>query len=148
MLVIGVYMLAASAVPPARAQTLTTLYSFKGEPDGQGPYSTLVRDAAGNLYGTTSAGGNAKDGGTVFEVDVTSKETLLHAFTGFPSDGESPTQGWPEIPQATDMAPLTRAAPAAWTTDAAPSIVWMPPARSLCCTASPEEQMARSLEED
>jgi uncharacterized repeat protein (TIGR03803 family) len=32
------------------------LYSFKGAPDGSSPISTLVRDAAGNLYGTTSEG--------------------------------------------------------------------------------------------
>ena len=40
--------------------------------DGQGPNSALVRDAGGNLYGTTAAGGNngtkSGGGGTAFEI--------------------------------------------------------------------------------
>ncbi len=42
------------------------LYDFTGGMDGAGPYGSLVLDAAGNLYGTTSAGGNAY--GTIFEL--------------------------------------------------------------------------------
>jgi uncharacterized repeat protein (TIGR03803 family) len=38
-----------------------------------------VRDGAGNLYGTTLAGG-ARDSGTVFKIDTTGKETVLHSF--------------------------------------------------------------------
>jgi uncharacterized repeat protein (TIGR03803 family) len=45
----------------------TVLYSFTGGADGAYPYAGLVRDAAGNLYGTTSAGG-AFGGGTVFKL--------------------------------------------------------------------------------
>ncbi len=47
--------------------TETTLHSFGTGTDGQVPYAGLIRDAAGNLYGTTSSGG-AHDGGTVFEI--------------------------------------------------------------------------------
>jgi len=44
------------------------LHSFTGGPtDGASPYSRLIRDAAGNLYGTTSFGG-AFDYGTVFKL--------------------------------------------------------------------------------
>ncbi len=34
-----------------------TAYGFKGGKDGAAPYGGLIFDAAGNLYGTTSAGG-------------------------------------------------------------------------------------------
>jgi uncharacterized repeat protein (TIGR03803 family) len=43
----------------------------------------LVRDEAGNLYGTTSEyGGNGcYYCGTVFKLDKTNKETVLYTFT-------------------------------------------------------------------
>src|SRR5580704_11110037 len=64
----------------------TMLYSFSGDTqygviDGANSWSTLLRDAAGNLYGATSLGG-AAGFGTVFEVDNTGKETLIHSFLG------------------------------------------------------------------
>lgn len=80
---------------------LTVLYSFAGQPDGASPYSGLIRDQAGNLYGTTIAGGGgtcvgvagAPDGcGTVFKLDPTGDETLLHSFSGSP-DGAEPYAG-------------------------------------------------------
>jgi len=43
-----------------------TVYAFHGA-DGSLPYSSLIFDAAGNLYGTTYAGGS-KGGGTAFEI--------------------------------------------------------------------------------
>lgn len=71
--------------PPARGQTFTILYSFTGGADGKGPSASLVRDAAGNLYGTTVFGGNssacAQGCGTVFKLDATSKLKVLHNFT-------------------------------------------------------------------
>jgi uncharacterized repeat protein (TIGR03803 family) len=71
----------------------TTLYRFKGGPDGQYPNPGLVRDSSGNLYGTTRLGGDsscAQQGcGTVFKLDQAGRETVLHAFTGG-SDGDSP----------------------------------------------------------
>jgi len=69
----------------------TVLYSFTGTGgDGEGPVGGLVRDAKGNLYGTTEYGGdlscNAPDGcGTAFKFDTTTgKETVLYSFTGSP----------------------------------------------------------------
>jgi uncharacterized repeat protein (TIGR03803 family) len=47
--------------------TETTLHSFAGGTDGSEPYDTLMMDAAGNLYGTTFAGGTMGDG-VVFEI--------------------------------------------------------------------------------
>jgi uncharacterized repeat protein (TIGR03803 family) len=45
----------------------TILHRFTGGSDGQIPYSTLVFDASGNLYGTTNLGG-ASNHGVVFEI--------------------------------------------------------------------------------
>jgi uncharacterized repeat protein (TIGR03803 family) len=69
-----------------RARQETILYSFKGGADGQGPASGLLRDSAGNLYGTTFAGGGGKKCGggcgTVYKVDASGVETVIYAFTG------------------------------------------------------------------
>ena len=71
------------------------LYSFKGGSDGNYPEGGLIFDAAGNLYGTTEAGGGASgsNGGTVFELKHNSNgtwtEKVLYAFTGAP-DGVNP----------------------------------------------------------
>ena len=46
--------------------TLTPLYAFTGNADGDIPQAGLTADAAGNLYGTTTSGGS--DGGTVFRL--------------------------------------------------------------------------------
>jgi uncharacterized repeat protein (TIGR03803 family) len=70
--------------------TETVLHSFQGNPEGGSPVAGLIRDAAGNLYGTTLYGG-AVGKGTVFKLDPTGKETVLHTFTG--AAGEWPTAG-------------------------------------------------------
>jgi uncharacterized repeat protein (TIGR03803 family) len=82
--VLGVAMFSA---PSAEAQTLSVLYNFKGSPDGSVPAAGVIRDAAGNLYGTTYVGGN--NNGTVFEVSSQGTETILHTFKGIP-DGSEP----------------------------------------------------------
>src|SRR5271157_830687 len=87
-------MLVPAVLAPgsAQAQTYTesVLHSFPGSPDGANPYAGLVRDAQGNLYGTTVNGG-AQAKGTVFKVDATGNETVLYSFTGAGGDGASPT---------------------------------------------------------
>jgi uncharacterized repeat protein (TIGR03803 family) len=72
-----------------KAHTETVLHSFSGGTDGSYPYAGLVRDAAGNLYGTTNQGG-ASGYGTVFMLDKAGNETLLHTFTGTGGDGAYP----------------------------------------------------------
>jgi uncharacterized repeat protein (TIGR03803 family) len=74
----------------------TMLYAFTGGTDGSAPSGSLVMDSAGNLYGTTSAGGdlacpyNSGAGcGVVFKLDTQGAETVLHAFHGG-SDGNVP----------------------------------------------------------
>jgi uncharacterized repeat protein (TIGR03803 family) len=69
----------------------TVLYSLKGGADGALPFAGVILDARGNLYGTT-IGGGAYGGGTVFKVNKTGKETVLHSF-GKGSDGMVPNAG-------------------------------------------------------
>ena len=76
----------------------TVLYSFTGGADGSQSAGSLVRDAAGNMYGTTGLGGdltcNAPSGcGVVFKIDSSGHETVLHSFQGQPSDGWDPIAG-------------------------------------------------------
>jgi uncharacterized repeat protein (TIGR03803 family) len=68
----------------------TILYSFAGPPaDGANPFAGLIRDSAGNLYGTTAYGGTSNFG-VVFKLDSTGHETVLHSFAGAPADGSGP----------------------------------------------------------
>jgi uncharacterized repeat protein (TIGR03803 family) len=76
-----------AAAQAVLAQTYTVLYSFSG-PDGAYPQAGLIRDSAGNLYGTTSQGGTS-NAGAVFQLDPTGTETVLYSFTGG-ADGGSP----------------------------------------------------------
>ena len=76
-------------VTPSGKESL--VYSFRGGQDGSYPLSNLIQDAAGNFYGTTSAGGSA-NGGVVFKLTPNGNETVLHAFTGN-GDGLLPAAG-------------------------------------------------------
>ena len=70
----------------------TVLHTFTGPPgDGAIPYAGLVQDSAGNLYGTTSAGGKFNSG-VVFKLDTAGSETILYNFTGG-ADGAFPYGG-------------------------------------------------------
>lgn len=71
--------------------TKAVLHAFMGGGDGENPYEGLVRDEAGNLYGTTSRGG-AANAGTVFKLAPDGTETVLYAFMGG-SDGALPVAG-------------------------------------------------------
>ncbi len=59
----------------------TVLHSFTGGADGANPYAGVIRDDAGNLYGTTVSGGTG-GGGVVYKVDPTGQESMLYSFTG------------------------------------------------------------------
>jgi len=68
----------------------TVLYGFTGETDGSGPSAGVIRDPAGNLYGTTVFGGAGA--GVVYKVDTVGQETVLYSFTGG-ADGGQPWAG-------------------------------------------------------
>jgi len=69
-------------------------HTFRGGSDGAHAWAGLIRDAAGNLYGTTALGGGNGCGsngcGVVFKVTIKNKETVLHAFIGGATDGQAP----------------------------------------------------------
>lgn len=70
--------------PSGGSWTESVLYSFAGGNDGAVPYSGVILDAAGNLYGTTTMGG-ANSMGTVYELTRSQSgwsETILYAFGG------------------------------------------------------------------
>jgi uncharacterized repeat protein (TIGR03803 family) len=81
----------------------TVLYSFCSLPgcvDGSSPIGNLIMDTSGNLYGVTSSGGTgtciSEAGcGTVFEVDTSGNEIILHNFCSEPdcTDGLFPWAG-------------------------------------------------------
>jgi len=57
---------------------------------GQHPEAGLIRDAAGNFYGTSQSGG-ATGGGTVFKLDTSNNLTALYSFhPGASHDGNGP----------------------------------------------------------
>jgi uncharacterized repeat protein (TIGR03803 family) len=95
-LALGLSLSADVGTALAQAPTYTVLHQFTG-PDGSQPQG-LIRDWAGNLYGTTRLGGsytpfcNSGGGcGTVFKLDPASELTTLHAFSG--PDGWVPNWG-------------------------------------------------------
>lgn len=69
-----------------RAGAMTVLYTFTGGADGGFPLGGVVRDSAGNLYGTTYYGGaftftcKQNGCGVVFKLDATGAYTVLYRF--------------------------------------------------------------------
>ncbi len=88
----SVFKLAKSAGKYAES----VLYSFTGGSDGGSPTTTLMFDAKGNLYGTTSAGGDSNGDGVVFKLTPKAggkwSESTVHRF-GKGSDGRNPYYG-------------------------------------------------------
>ena len=72
---------------PAYAQTESVLHSFGvNDTDGYNPYSGLVTDTLGNLYGTNYVGGSGY--GTVFKITPSGTLSVLHSFGR--ADGANP----------------------------------------------------------
>ncbi|MGA2019565.1 MAG: choice-of-anchor tandem repeat GloVer-containing protein [Candidatus Sulfotelmatobacter sp.] len=72
------------------------IFSFSGGVDGSQPAANLVQDSKGNLYGTTSSGGE-DDYGTLFELSKNSDgswtEQTIHSFGAEEYDGMFPVAG-------------------------------------------------------
>src|SRR5258708_3669115 len=92
-----------SAVNTQAQYTEKVIYAFTGQADGGFPYSNLISDAAGNLYGTTIFGGNSTGNecggggcGVVYELSPASgggwTEKVIYAFAGG-TDGAEPVGG-------------------------------------------------------
>lgn len=61
----------------------SVIYDFQGGSDGLLPSAGVIRDASGNLYGTTEGGGGVNGAGTVFELSPTGggwTERILYSF--------------------------------------------------------------------
>ena len=79
----------AFSTAEAHAQTFNVLHELTGCLDGSLPEGALVRDAAGNLFGMTFAGGGVSEG-VVFKIGSVGTEKVLFAFNvtvsgGFPA---------------------------------------------------------------
>jgi len=88
--------------PSGGSWTETVLHSFNVDgTDGILPYDTLIRDPAGNLYGTTAGGGMTGcpyfGCGVVFELTPVAggnwTETVIHSFSPNSNDGDNPVTG-------------------------------------------------------
>ena len=93
-----VLALAVLSMQSAQAQMFKVIHNFTGGGDGGRPDTGLTMDAAGNLYGTTSEGGNLGGNcsntgcGTVFKLKHSGSSwvlTPLYSFAGG-NDGDSP----------------------------------------------------------
>jgi uncharacterized repeat protein (TIGR03803 family) len=86
-------LVALTAVPSGWAQTFTVLYEFTGHADGAFPISGVIRDSAGNLYGTAASDGEGGYYGSVFKVTSAGKFKLLHSFGANKTRGAVPMAG-------------------------------------------------------
>src|SRR5271166_4462116 len=87
--ILTVALLAAGTRAVAQQENVLHNFDSNGT-DGAYPYGTLIFDAAGNLYGTTYAGG-ANGLGILFELVPGGSEQVLYTFSfntgAYPYDG-------------------------------------------------------------
>jgi uncharacterized repeat protein (TIGR03803 family) len=84
----GASRIASQPIPQI---TFSTVHRFSGsdvDSDGDSAVAGLIRDAQGNLYGTTVYGGSYDDG-AVCRITPSGAESILYSFIG-PPDGFSP----------------------------------------------------------
>jgi uncharacterized repeat protein (TIGR03803 family) len=75
---------ALELIPTTNGWTHNVLHSFGRQ--GKGPLGGLIFDSAGNLYGTTTGGGDQRGSGVVYKLTPTAQgpwaETVLYEFNG------------------------------------------------------------------
>lgn len=91
--ILAVFAISLGTIQANAQYTETILYTFTGGNDGGYPFSGLISDSQGNLYGTTTGGGPYQ-AGVVFRLSMQSDgtwvETDLFVFSNG-SDGGYPT---------------------------------------------------------
>ena len=125
----------SSSIRPASIRCCTP---SRAGPMAATPTEGVIRDSAGNLYGTTNGGG-ASNAGVVFKMDTSGNETVLYSFTGG-ADGGNPLAGVIRD-SAGNLYGTTNGGGArarAWCSS------WTRPATRRCCTASRAGPMAAS----
>jgi uncharacterized repeat protein (TIGR03803 family) len=91
--IVTLFIAIVSFAGSSQAVTETVIHTFAGS-DGASPFSAMVADSSGNLFGTTRQGGTFGKG-TVFELTNAGgswSEVVLHSFSGSP-DGQDPIGG-------------------------------------------------------
>lgn len=124
----------------------SVLHGFSELTDGDSPQGGVVRDVAGNLYGTTTYGGKqacASGCGVVYKIDPNGNETVLHRFDG--SDGVG-LQGPSILTQRAIFMEQLRTAGSipACMEDAGSFSRWMRPVTKARCIPSPGDRTAAS----
>ncbi|MGA8491072.1 MAG: choice-of-anchor tandem repeat GloVer-containing protein [Terriglobales bacterium] len=87
MKTLSILMMTLLLTAGGAASTFKVFYTFDFS-DGSNPNGGLIRDSAGNFYGTTQFGGKSNRG-VVFKLDSGGQQTILYTFTGA-SDGGIP----------------------------------------------------------
>jgi uncharacterized repeat protein (TIGR03803 family) len=95
-----VFQLAPPSTPGA-SWTENVLHRFESDPDGASPWGPLTFDSAGNLFGTTNAGGPYGASGTIFEMTPPAQiggawtESVIYTFDflGHGGEGCEPLSG-------------------------------------------------------
>ena len=75
--------------PSGGGWTETTIHNFTPGTDGSSPWSGVILDSSGNLYGTTSTNGSG-GGGTVFELMPSGGGGVYNVLQSFSGSGNSP----------------------------------------------------------
>lgn len=75
--------------PSGSGWTEKIIYNFAGGADGAAPYSGVISDSAGNLYGATATGGSG-GGGTIYELSPSTGGWIFNVLYSFASAGFGP----------------------------------------------------------
>jgi hypothetical protein len=96
--------------PYAKAQTFTLLYQFRSGPNGINPYAGVVRDAMGNLYGTTYNDGILPLGQSSESMQRARRKSFTASARRIATARSPGTALWQETHPVTSMAPRPPAA--------------------------------------